>query len=75
MSSLLEHCRRHVTGEITATQLEQEIKSHAQALEGLSSRDIDRFRDFAARLVHAHFEGATESVMAEFRAWLHSLTQ
>ncbi len=75
ISSLLEHCRRHEAGEITATQLEDEIESHAQALEGLSSQEIGRFRDFAARLVHAQFEDATSSVLGEFRTWLASLAK
>jgi hypothetical protein len=70
IAAILEHCRRHEAGEITATQLEQEIESHSQALERLSTADISRFRDFASRLVRAHFDNTTPIVMAEFRTWL-----
>ena len=70
ISQILENCRRHEAGEITATQLEQEIESHCQALEGLSTADISRFRDFSFRLVHAHFDDTTPTVMAEFRSLL-----
>ncbi len=69
-SQILWHCRRYEAGEITPTQLEQEIEGHCQALEGLSTADISRFRDFSARLVHAHFDDTTLTVMAEFRSWL-----
>jgi len=70
ISRILEHCRQHEAGEITATQLESEIEAHAQALEGLSTADISRFRDFSARLVRAHFDDTTAAVMAQFRSWL-----
>jgi len=74
ISQILGHCRRHEAGEITATQLEGEIEAHSPALEGITSRDISRFRNFSARLVQAHFDDTTASVMAEFRAWLTSFS-
>jgi hypothetical protein len=74
ISRILEHCRRHEVGEITATQLEREIEAHSHALEGITGQDISRFRDFGTRLVHAHFDDTTASVTAEFRAWLRSLS-
>lgn len=71
---ILEHCRRHDAGEITATELEREIEAHSQALEGLSTADISRFRVFIARLVHAYFDDTTAAVIAEFRSCLRLLS-
>jgi hypothetical protein len=70
IASILGHCRRHEAGEITATQLESQIEAHAEALEGLSSADRCRFRDFSARFVYAQFDDITPTVMTEFRSWL-----
>jgi hypothetical protein len=70
ISAILEHCRRHEAGEITATQLESEIEAHAQALEGLSTAEIFLFRDFNVRLIDAYFDDTTPTVMAEYRSWL-----
>ena len=70
ISQILEHCRRHEAGEITATELEREIDAHSEGLEGISTANISKFRDFSARLVAAYFDDRTAEVMLEFRTWL-----
>lgn len=54
VSRILELCRAHEAGDISATRLEREIEAHAQALEGITLHDIHRSRDFSVRLVHAY---------------------
>ena len=72
---MLDHCRRHLAGVITATELERQILDHADALEGMKSSDTSPFTDFGYKFVEAQFDDGTTVVLTEFEFWLAQLTE
>lgn len=76
---LINACELYTAKKLTATQLETEIQHHALALEKLKGADIQKFRDFESRIVHADLSGEeypgedVKKVVSEFKAWLTSL--
>ena len=57
LEEILEEFSR---GRLTATEVEGTVERSIQAMEGLSSRDVDHSRDLTYRLVVAELEDESE---------------
>jgi hypothetical protein len=64
---------------ISVEQFEKEAQSHISAIEGISSADIDRSREFEKRIARAIYEKeygwqeSPDSVIHEYQSWLQNL--